>query len=561
MYDEDVLEERVKMHAWQRQFLSYFARKVPQEESIQQALIAANASGKSKYILAPCIVWVAVSFDQSLSYITSSSAEQLDTQTERYINMLCERMNIVHKAEFKGLPVWDKIIKRHKHFAPTNSYIDLLATDEQYKAEGKHLLKFDSEFLVVSDEAKGVTEEIFGALDRCNDFTRKIYSSSPGECKGEFYKVCSARSSDNKFETRNELGWNVMRVTAFDCPHIKPYAITNLIKKHGLHDPLVRSSIFAEFCSVGEDKTCLTFDNIIKCVEAGQTNKITIVENKQEFGFHAGLDLSGGGDEQVFSAWVGNKEIGLEFARIRNFTLLKEEIKNWFHKYKSQGCCWEQGKANVWGDDGGLGWGVLGALEEDGYYINRVLNQHRAFDSIRYGNRGSEMWFNFKRYIEEFQIILIPDKEAEGQMSSRYYKIQPVTNKIILESKEEARRKGHPSPDRADARVLAWGRYIFPFDYLTEHLIPGVVKSEVLTAGQYNNLAMLEKALRDKQLGRGAVELKEVEGQVTQTELINRMTNNLGNRTGRSNSGFFGMGNATMNTIRKKLYSKKISYH
>ena len=66
----------------------------------------------------------------------------------------------------------------------------------------------------------------------CIDFgyTRKLYSSSPGECRGEFYKVCSAKlpnnvSAGDSFGFKNELGWNVMRVTAFECPHIKEYEI------------------------------------------------------------------------------------------------------------------------------------------------------------------------------------------------------------------------------------------------------------------------------------------------------------------------------------------------
>lgn len=573
LYDEDVLSEKVILHDWQRRFLTKFSRSITDGENLQQALIAANGSGKSQFILAPCIVWMAISFDNCLSYVTSSSAEQLDTQTERYVDAICERMCVVHKEEFKGLPVWDKLIRRHKHFGPTNSHIDLLATDEKYRAEGKHPLRPGAEFLIVADEAKGITEEIFTALDRCTGFSRKVYSSSPGECRGEFYKVATAKVNtieNDTFDTPNELGWNVLKVTAFECPHIKQHEIQQIIRKHGLHDPLVRSSIFAEFCSVGEDKTCLTYDNITKCIEAGLTGKITKVSDKLKFGFHAGLDLSGGGDEQVFSAWIGNEEIGLETARIRNFSQLKFQIIDWLHKYKSYGACWEQGKSNIWGDDGGMGWAILGALEgeetdfiSNRFYINRVLNQHRAFDSIRYGNRGSEMWFNFKRYVEEFQIILLPDKESESQMSSRYYKIQPVTNKIILESKEEARRKGHPSPDRADARVLAWGRYIYPFDYLTENLIPGQAKAlTTLQTGQYNNLLSLEKALRDKQLNRGERIVKEPEGLVTQSDIAERLvSSSSGLQTARSNESFFGTRIATMNNIRRKMLASRKRFY
>ncbi len=60
MYDPTVLEEVVKLYPWQYEFLEHFARPVPEGQNIQQALIANNGAGKSQFILASCIVWMAI---------------------------------------------------------------------------------------------------------------------------------------------------------------------------------------------------------------------------------------------------------------------------------------------------------------------------------------------------------------------------------------------------------------------------------------------------------------------------------------------------------------------
>jgi hypothetical protein len=160
------------------------------------------------------------------------------------------------------------------------------------------------------------------------------------------------------------------------------------------------------------------------------------------------------------------------------------------------------------------------------------------------------MWFNFKRFVEEFQVLLRYDKTSENQLSSRYYKLQPVSGKIILESKEEARRKGHPSPDRADAKVLAWCRYIFPLACLQEN--PAQSTAQNLKAGQYSDIASLEKSLRDHALKRGLREIKPPEGIVTQTDIL-RAVETAAGRGEQNDGNVFGTNPATLRKYRSYI--------
>ena len=78
------------------------------------------------------------------------------------------------------------------------------------------------------------------------------------------------------------------------------------------------------------------------------------------------------------------------------------------------------------------------------------------------------MWFSFSRLVIEKQIELMQDKQQANQLATRFF--IETGRRIILESKTVARSKGHGSPDRADATVLAWCGKTYPiFDSLPNH--------------------------------------------------------------------------------------------
>jgi len=432
-YDKKFLDETCRLYPWQMEILKEFSRSKPQEDMIRMAVIAANGSGKSQFILAPCALWLAVSFEQSLAYITSSSASQLDTQTERFIDSLADKMDKV-EMEICGVKVWDNI-KRKKTFLPNQSYIDLFATDEPKRAEGKHPLVPNGEFGIFVDEGKSIEPDIYGAIDRCTGATRRLDISSAGGCHGHFYEVC----------TKPELNWWVSRITYRDCPHISQAEFDQQIKKHGIADPLVRSIFFSEFTDI-EDSTVMRGETVEKCRSRSKEPTFNFIKFTER---RAGLDLSGGGDEMVLSIWEGNVMLDQETARFKDVSLGVAEIISWVGK-------WSLKNENIWVEYDGFNRGIVAMLDDKGYSFNRILSGGRAFDSKRYANRITELWFNFKRYIEEGLVSLVPDLQLKSQLSNRYYRRHTGTDKIILERKEEARKKGHPSPDRADACVFAW---------------------------------------------------------------------------------------------------------
>lgn len=498
-YDENFRLGRYKIYPWQYQILKSFSRDLSGEDMVRIALIAANGSGKSQFALAPCAVWHAVNFPASQTVVTTASGQQLDKQSGRFIKQLAAKINLMHRQEFGGNDVW-KINYRQLIYNPDHdqrSYIDLFATDEAGQAEGWHPIVPGGSFAIFVDEVKSIGEDIYEALSRCNGCTRRVDISSPGACCGHFYDVC----------TRPELLWEVYKVTAYDCPHIKKREIDQVILKHGPNDPLVRSSIFAEFTSADESIILLP-ETVNKCVREFAQRGM-----RKEFGQRrAGLDLSGGGDETVLSVWQGNLQLGQECFRFRDAVPRVAHIIELFKK-------WHLDPGNVWADDGGLGRGDLDHLAGAGWRVNRVLNGNPPTDRTRYVNRGTEMWFNFKRFVEDGDAGLLDDSTLKIQLSTRYYVRQTGSSKLRLESKDEARKKGRPSPDRADAAVLAWADVSYPLGGKSTTNLPDtrcpIGELEHKIRREASNVFFPEKQSEIKSLDR-----------LRQRELINNLIKN-----------------------------------
>lgn len=104
------------------------------------------------------------------------------------------------------------------------------------------------------------------------------------------------------------------------------------------------------------------------------------------------------------------------------------------------------------GDEGGGGKLVMDALENRGWYLNRVNNGFPASDPEHYASTGAEMWYEFGKMITARSVILPNDRTLKSQLLNRKRK-RNDKGKLAVETKEEMRLRGVNSPDRADAVV------------------------------------------------------------------------------------------------------------
>lgn len=444
-YDDDLNAGRTKLHSWQIEELARFARPLGVGEIHRQAVAAANGSGKSKNLGAPCAVWGSMENTSGVTVLTTASGKQLDKQSAKYIKAIARQVNSYH-----GGQLW-AIQYRSLKFEPLDSDVEMFATDEPGQAEGWHPKVDGGYFAILVDEAKTVSEEIFSALQRCNGCVRRLDYSSPGQPAGHFYKKCT--DPDGVLDDGTVVkAWMFRRVTAFDCPHITKAEINEVIKTYGENSPLTRSIIYAEFTSL-DGNLVLTLDKINRCLRHAKEG---LIEWRKEENNRAGLDLalSAGGDESVISVWNGNKQIAQHPFREEDLEPEVDKIIGFFTQYGLR-------QELIVADAGGLGKPIISRLKARGFSVVSYYAQSppKTTAGKNFASRGTEAWHHFARLVEESEVILLEDPKLIDQLANRYYRATGQ-GKVVLESKREAKAAGHPSPDRADAAVLAnvsWG--------------------------------------------------------------------------------------------------------
>ena len=371
------------------------------------ALRAANNSGKTSVVGASAALWHASAFPGSLTIATASVYRQV---SEQLFPTLHSQAGKFPGGVFNATDV--QLANGSKIFG--------FATDEANKFEGWH----NKNLLIIADEAKGIPDAIFEAIERCAP-TRFLCMSSPGGCFGFFHAAFNAR--------RKYFRQHV--VTAFDCPHISQTWIDSQIEKYGREHPLIRSMIFGEFMSGDADGCVIP----LAFVERNLASPPVFAGGDVQ----AFCDFAAGGDENVLAVRRGNR---VEIAASWREQDTMKAVGRFIQLFREQELTQEQ----ISGDEGGLGIVICDRLAESGWQIQRVNNGSAADKPEAYANRGAEIWFEARVKIEKGEIILPNDPELVAQLTSR--RGWPDSKgRLQLESKADMRSRGLPSPDRADA--------------------------------------------------------------------------------------------------------------
>jgi hypothetical protein len=157
-------------------------------------------------------------------------------------------------------------------------------------------------------------------------------------------------------------------------------------------------------------------------------------------------DFAAGGDENVLAVRRGNK---VQIAAAWRDEDTMRAVYRFIHHFRSERLRPQQ----IFGDNSGLGKVMIDSMREQGWDINRVDNGS-APESDDYANRGAEIWHEAAGMLRRGEIILpLHDAECYRQLASR--KVAWSTRGLGVEKKEDMKKDGRPSPDRADAVCAA----------------------------------------------------------------------------------------------------------
>ena len=104
-------------------------------------------------------------------------------------------------------------------------------------------------------------------------------------------------------------------------------------------------------------------------------------------------------------------------------------------------------------DGGGVGGGVVDTLRGWGFDVNEINFGGKASER-GYFNKRAEMWAKMRDALAEG--VRLPDMpDLRADLTSLEYSWSPK-NDLVLEKKEDAKKRGLKSPDLADALALTW---------------------------------------------------------------------------------------------------------
>jgi hypothetical protein len=296
--------------------------------------------------------------------------------------------------------------------------------------------------LVVIDEACGVPRTLFDAVDSLatNEGARVLAIGNPDDGAAHFAAICQPGS-----------GWHVIRINGLETPNftdehvsaevsdllLSPTWVDERRQRWGEASPVYRSKVLGEFPDVGEDT--LIAPGLV--LEAQARNLPP--EGELQFG----IDVARYGKDEttiyrangghVRLAWHGHAQDTMTTAG-HVARLLRAS-----------------GGAHAVVDEVGVGAGVLDRLAEMGLPVEGFNGGERPDDVEAFVNARAESYWRLREMFEQGAIDLDPvDEELAAQLCSIKWDVDS-RGRVRVERKEDMRRRGLPSPDRADALAMA----------------------------------------------------------------------------------------------------------
>jgi hypothetical protein len=321
--------------------------------------------------------------------------------------------------------------------------------------------------LVIIDEAAGIDEWLWDAARNITtgEHCRVLAIGNPTDPSSHFRKVCEPTS-----------GWNVIKISVFDSPKFTgepmakealedltgPEYVEEARADLGEGTPMWNARVLGEFPSDNDDLSVIPLGWIYQAQERWQQWKESGGEIPWEYRKVVGVDPARfGGDKTAVAVRYGDlcTEV-MNFPR-RDTVGTAQMVTPMLNR--------NRGDIAVV-DSNGIGAGVYDVVKRTGYAMGvNVGNRTKLTDTTGklpfYNLRAALMW-KLREALDPARgstLMLPPDERMATDLSAPFWKMGPGGT-VIIESKDDLRKRLGRSPDKGDAVALAfWASAGFSF--------------------------------------------------------------------------------------------------
>lgn len=434
------------------------------------AVRSCHGSGKSHIVSRAICWWLdpnVHALGSAFAVTTAPSWPQIEAILWRYVRRLHGKMKLPGRVTLDcQWHMGDPRTQRYKVGDPTEELIAMGRKPADYDENA--LQGIHARYVLgVIDEANGVPKQLFDAMlaITTNDASRVIAIGNPDDPSSHFAEI-----------TKRGSNWNVIDIPALITPNIsegfarelglsmkdqllrqthnvpkeevsqelaEQLVSENWIRERandwGIGSPLWESRVMGRFPMVSED-TLISPAMLEKAHQAQRTGL--------EQGQYAADVARYGNDKTVVY-------------RNRGFQIRLQD--EWGQKDTEETASLLEGRLRVHLpvqvpiniDAIGVGAGVFDKLRHRGIKVRAIYGSEKARNPKRFKNRRAEMYWTLRTLIDEGLIDLDPmDDELSAQLGSlRWW--EDAAGRIVIESKEDMRARGMPSPNRADAVAMS----------------------------------------------------------------------------------------------------------
>ena len=440
--------EVLKAHPW--------ARQVEILESVRDhsrtAARSCHGIGKS-FTAGQVILWFLFAFSPSIVLSTAPTWRQVEKLIWKEVRASYRRARV---------PLGGHILPKSPEIQIVQDewYAMGLSTNEPDRFQGFH----EENILVVVDEAAGVPEDIFEAVEGVltSQNARLLLLGNPTATSGTFYKAFKGD------------GWNTIAISAYDTPNFTEFGITeedvasgsweqkitgelpnpklitpswvaDKYKRWGPSSPAYQARVKGQFPEQGDD-TLIP----LSWIEAAMERWHDMEPGKPK---EIGVDVARfGSDNSVIVVRYGPKVVEIEEYSKQDTMetagrVVAAERRHVPHSIKV--------------DVIGLGAGVVDRLNELQCLAQGVNVAERAKDPEQFKNLRSEVWWNLRERLDPNPatnpepIGLPPNDNLLADLSGIKYKINSK-GQIVVEPKDEMKKRLGRSPDIGDALALSF---------------------------------------------------------------------------------------------------------